>query len=50
MGRAWVKREKLPDRANEKQFAERFVRLINNDYLNSDWTGGMFETLAKNKI
>lgn len=30
--------------------AERFLRLINNDYLNSDFTGGLFESLAKNKI
>lgn len=30
--------------------AERFIRLIENDYLNSDWTGSMFESLAKNKL
>ena len=35
---------------NSKLQAERFVKLIENDYLSSDFTGGMFESLAKNKI
>lgn len=30
--------------------AERFLHLINDDYLKSEFTGGLFETLLKNKL
>ena len=30
--------------------AERFLHLINDDYLKSEFTQGLFETLAKNKL